>query len=316
MRHFLRAVIVLSCAFIGAAGALRAQGPAPTPVITSINPSNVAAGGPGFTLTVTGSNFAASSVVRLNGSNRTTVFAGPTQLMAMIFPGDITAPAQLGITVFNPSATSPGFTSNTVILAVGNPPPTLASAAPGFLAQGVGSVRMTLLGANFRPGATVVISPPLTSLGNSTGAVQATDIAIEGVQRVSGNLLIVEISLGPEATTGLRGVDVVNTDGSSTAGGLTFAGTTQPLRISAGSSLAAPLSVVTIAVTHPRDGTLVMQGDDLYGEAILAGTGSGTVAGEWLWDGNVTEQFVSVFAGGQRATLRTQRSFPTSFLGV
>lgn len=316
MRVFLRAAFVLSCAFMLVAAALHAQGPAPTPIITSINPSNVAAGAPGFTLTVTGSGFAANSVVRLNGSNRATVFAGPTQLMAMILPGDIAAPGQIGITVFNPSATSPGFTSNTAILAVGNPPPTLTSAAPGFLAQGVGSVRMTLLGANFRPGATVVISPPIASLGNSTGAMQATDVAVESVQRVSNNLIIAEISLAPEATAGLRGIDVVNADGSSTAGGLTFVGTTQPLRISAGTSLAAPLSVVTIAVTHPRDGTLVMQGDDLYGEAILAGTGSGTVIGEWLWDGNVTEQFVSVFAGGQRATLRTQRSFPTSFLGV
>lgn len=292
------------------------------PTINSVNPSSVTAGGSSFTLTVTGSGFVAASSVRVNGNNRATMYASANLLMATVLASDISAPASLSITVFNPIATSPngGIASNAVALQVSAASlPTLTSVAPGFVAQGASEIRTTLIGTNFRPGATVVISPPIASVSNSTASVQATDIAVESVQRVNGNLIVAVISLGPEANVSLRGVDVVNTDGTNTgspaAVAVTGSGTTQPLRISSSTSLGAPLSVVTIAMTHPRDGTLVMQGDDLYGEAILAGTGSGTVIGEWLWDGNVTEQFTAVFSGGERVTLRSQQSFPTAFLG-
>ena len=36
----------------------------PLPTITSLNPSSVVTGGPGFTLTVAGSNFSSGAVVR------------------------------------------------------------------------------------------------------------------------------------------------------------------------------------------------------------------------------------------------------------
>lgn len=322
MRRAGLAQFIAVCALLALAAPLHAQlGP---PTINSLNPSTVTAGASGFTLTVTGSGFVPASVVRVNGNNRATMYASANLLMATILASDISAPAALSITVFNPIATSPngGISSNAVALQVSAAPlPTLTSAAPGFVAQGASEIRMTLVGTNFRPGATVVISPPIASVSNSTANVQAPDIAVESVQRVNGNLMVVVISLASDANVSLRAVDVVNTDGTNTgspvgvAGAVTGSGTTQPLRISSSTSLGAPLSVVTIAMTHPRDGTLVMQGDELYGEAVLAGTGSGTVVGEWLWDDNVTEQFSVVFAGGERVTLRSQQSFPTAFLG-
>src|SRR5262249_44296798 len=58
------------------------------------------------------------------------------------------------------------------------------------------------------------------------------------------------------------------------------------------------------------------QGGDLYGEAVLAGSGNGTVIGAWVWDGNITEQFTTVMAGGGRVSLRSRLSFPTTFIGV
>ena len=41
------------------------------PTLTTLSPSSTAAGGPGFTLTVNGSNFASGSVVRWKGADRT-----------------------------------------------------------------------------------------------------------------------------------------------------------------------------------------------------------------------------------------------------
>ncbi|HTS12729.1 MAG TPA: IPT/TIG domain-containing protein [Candidatus Limnocylindrales bacterium] len=290
------------------------------PVITSLNPPNATVGGAGFTLTVNGMNFINTSVVRVNGANRATTFLGATQLQTAIMAADIAAPGNLTITVFTPVVGVPGggFTSNAALLTVAAVlPPTLTTVAPGFTAQGASQMRMTLMGANFRPGATVVISPPIASVSLSTANQPAADIFVDQVSVISGNLIVATISVSGIATPALRAVDVVNSDGTST--GVTplgAPGTSQPLRITLSNSLGAPLSVSTIALTAPRNGTLVMQGDELYGEAQLAGTGSGTVIGAWLWDGNVVEQFTGTFSGGESVTIRSLHSFPTSFLGT
>src|SRR5207247_9884000 len=44
----------------------------PVPSITSINPTSATAGGTGVTVTVSGSNIISTSVLRWNGSNRST----------------------------------------------------------------------------------------------------------------------------------------------------------------------------------------------------------------------------------------------------
>jgi IPT/TIG domain len=292
-----------------------------TPVITSLSPSTVAAGSGAFTLTVNGSNFVAAASIQANGSNLATVFLSATQLQATVPAALTAAPGSVAITVFNPVVGVPGggFTSNTALLTVGaapGPPPVLISASPGLAAQGASQLRLTLLGRDFRPGATVVISPPLPSVTASTGTVQASDVAVDGVTFVNPNVLVAYVSLSPTAAAGLRAVDVLNSDGTSTGFGGAPPGSSQPLQISLSNSLGAPLAIATVAVISPRPGTLVAQGDELYGQAILAGAGSGTVTGEWLWDGNVTEQFATTLAGGQSVTLTSQRSFPTSFLGV
>jgi hypothetical protein len=56
----------------------------PVPTLTSISPISAPAGGPAFTLTVTGSNFITTSKVRWNGADRTTTYVSATQLTAAI----------------------------------------------------------------------------------------------------------------------------------------------------------------------------------------------------------------------------------------
>jgi hypothetical protein len=288
------------------------------PVIASISPPSVASGGLNFTLTVTGSGFLANSVVQINGSNRPTVYVSGLKLTATIFSSDIVTPSTLLVTVFNPFAAGGGLTSNGVQLAVSAAPsPSLISVSPGFTSQGGDHVRMTLIGANFRPGATVVISPPLTSVSNSNGRTRATDVAVLSVTVVNSGLMTALFSASPKAALGLRAVDVLNLDGTSTAGGFTngASGTSQPIEVESSNSLGAPLSVLNMALLHPRDGTVVMQGQELNAQAILAGTGTGTVIGQWVWDGNVVEQFSASIVGGQSTTIQTRQSLPTWFLG-
>ena len=71
--------------------------------MTGVAPGTVTAGGPAFTLTVTGSNFVNASRVRWNGVDRTTTVVSATQLTAAIPAGDIVAGGAAQVTVFNPS---------------------------------------------------------------------------------------------------------------------------------------------------------------------------------------------------------------------
>ena len=75
---------------------------AAAPTLTSLSPSAAPAGGPAFTLTVTGANFASGATVRWNGSSRTTTFVSATQLTAAITAADIAGAGSAQVTVVNP----------------------------------------------------------------------------------------------------------------------------------------------------------------------------------------------------------------------
>lgn len=72
------------------------------PSVYSLSPWGVAAGGPAFTLALSGSNFVVDSVVRWNGSDRPTTFVNSNELTAQIPASDIAATGTASITVFNP----------------------------------------------------------------------------------------------------------------------------------------------------------------------------------------------------------------------
>ena len=75
----------------------------PSPVLNSISPATVDAGSPVATLTVTGSNFAAQSVVRLGNTDLTTLFQGSTQLSAQVPPSMLTIAQSLPLIVVTPA---------------------------------------------------------------------------------------------------------------------------------------------------------------------------------------------------------------------
>jgi hypothetical protein len=75
--------------------------PPVTPAITSVTPANATAGGAGFTLTVTGTNFIPDSVVDWNGAARTTTYKSATSLQAQILTTDLATAGTIEITVLN-----------------------------------------------------------------------------------------------------------------------------------------------------------------------------------------------------------------------
>jgi hypothetical protein len=74
----------------------------PLPALTSLSPPSQPKGGPGFTLTVNGSDFVSGAVVRWDGSDRTTTFVDATQVTAAISASDIAVHDTVDVTVFNP----------------------------------------------------------------------------------------------------------------------------------------------------------------------------------------------------------------------
>ncbi|MBX3277112.1 MAG: IPT/TIG domain-containing protein [Acidobacteria bacterium] len=74
----------------------------PLPVLASIDPTTANAGDPALVLTVTGMDFRPPSVVRINGSDRPTIYISSTMLTAQIAAGDLIDGGGYSITVFTP----------------------------------------------------------------------------------------------------------------------------------------------------------------------------------------------------------------------
>ncbi len=109
-------IATLSLVGCNEADILVASGMNPVPTITALSPSSVTAGGAAFTLTIEGSNFIPGSLVRWNGSDRTTTFVSNMHLTAMIPASDIVLAGVAQVTVANPAPG--GGTSNAVSFSV------------------------------------------------------------------------------------------------------------------------------------------------------------------------------------------------------
>jgi IPT/TIG domain len=168
----------------------------PVPALTSINPNAATAGDPGFTLTLNGNNFIASSVVRWNGANRTTTYVSPTQLQANIPAADVAAAGSAAVTVFNPGpggGLSAGQTFTINAAPVNNPVPTLTSINPNAATAGDPGFSLTVLGSNFVAGSVV----------RWNGADRATTF-------VSSSELRADISTADLSSAGNASVSVFN----------------------------------------------------------------------------------------------------------
>ena len=116
------AALTASCGG-GASGPANSSPPPPPPIspptISSLSPASATAGDPGFTLTVTGINFANPSKVQwTNTANPgfiggTATFVGATQLTLQISAADIAIPASVQVTV-----SSNATNSNTLTFAI------------------------------------------------------------------------------------------------------------------------------------------------------------------------------------------------------
>jgi hypothetical protein len=186
----------------------------PAPAIAAVFPNSIVAGSAGFPLTINGSGFVPGSSARWNGANRQTTFISSTQLSAQIVGGDVLSVGNASVTVANPAPG--GGSSNSVtftVLPQPLPPPVLNNITSTVVAQGARQTRLTLVGANFRPGARVVIG----ASPSNPGLMPAADIIVESVNRLNDTTIQALVSVSPQASLETRSVDVINSDNSSTS---------------------------------------------------------------------------------------------------
>jgi hypothetical protein len=119
-----------------------------TPVIQTLNPDTINAGGPAFTLTVTGTGFANGAAVLWNGTPVTTTFVSVSQLTATIGANLIATPQTVNVSVV-----SQGLNSNTVSLPVRV---FISSLSPTSAVVPAAALTLTVNGSGFANGSVVL----------------------------------------------------------------------------------------------------------------------------------------------------------------
>ena len=159
---------------------------ATAPILTSISPASAVAGSGPITLTATGSNFTTTSMVQVNGANRSTSFVSSTQLTATLTAGDLANAGSLSITV----TTASSGTSAPLTFTVNNPVPSLASISPSTAAAGGAAFTLTVSGSNFVNGSVVQVNGSSRSTAFVSGtqlsaSIPASDIASAGTLSIT-----------------------------------------------------------------------------------------------------------------------------------
>jgi hypothetical protein len=169
----------------------------PVPTITSISPTSKIIGDVGFPLTVNGTNFVSTSVVKFAGTARATTFVSGTQLTAVILTSDLAVAGPYDITVTNPAPG--GGTSGPQTFTVAKPLHTTTNISPISKTVGDPTFLLTVNGTNFVSGYVVSFN------GNSraTNFVSATQLTatILASDLATGSFPITVIDPSPGGST-------------------------------------------------------------------------------------------------------------------
>lgn len=123
------------------------------PVIASLQPATVIAGGPAFTLVLRGTGFVAASMVNLNGAALPTTYVGPSQMTAAVSAAQISGAGVLNLTVTNPNGSTSAGQSLTVTAG-----PSITSIDPASVTAGSTAFTLVVLGNGFVLGAVVALN--------------------------------------------------------------------------------------------------------------------------------------------------------------
>lgn len=164
----------------------------PVPVASSLSPSSCTAGASAFTLTVTGSSFVSSSVVKWNGTALTTTYVSATQLTASVPAANVASSGSASVTVYTPTpggGTSAALTF-TINAPANNPVPVLTSISPSSCTAGASAFTLTVTGSSFISSSVVkwngtALTTTYVSATQLTASVPAANVASSGSATVT-----------------------------------------------------------------------------------------------------------------------------------
>lgn len=174
------------------------SGTTPIPILASVSPAKVYAGGPTYTMQLTGSGFTSASTALINGSPRATTYVSGTSLTAQVLDSDIATVGQLNVQVTTPAPG--GGTSNYAYASIDTPLQTtptvaLAPSATAITTAQALTVTVTVSGGsgNAIPTGSVTLSG-----GGFTSAAVALSSGTATINVPAGSL---EAGVDPLAVT-------------------------------------------------------------------------------------------------------------------
>jgi len=177
-----------------------------TPVVDSLLPSVVIAGGPTFNLTVQGTGFVSGATVRLAGVALTTTYLSSAALTAEVPRAAIVNAGQFAVSVSNPD----GTVSNQQMLSV-SAAPAITAFSPSSVAVGSAGFTLSVQGSGFAANATiqlqgVSIKTKVLSSTQVTANISAAQIAF------SAQLSLTVVNPGPpQQVSNVLALSIVNT---------------------------------------------------------------------------------------------------------
>jgi hypothetical protein len=210
---------------------------APVPVLSSVSPAQVYAGGPAYTMQLTGSGFTSASTVLINGNPRSTTYVNGTTLTCQVTAADIATVGQLDVQVTTPAPG--GGTSSQLAVSIQAPPSLTLSASPASVSvaqngSGASTISLTDVGgftgtvalaasglpsgvtASFAAGTTAgtqVLTLSASSTAALGGPVTVTITGTSGALSATTTVSLTvtaEPTFGPSGVTGSNGAITVN----------------------------------------------------------------------------------------------------------
>lgn len=165
----------------------------PVPAVSSISPASANAGGPSFTITVTGTNFINGSVIKWNTTTLTTTYISTTKLSAVVPSSNISAAGSASVSVFTVSpgggaSSSHNFTINSST--ANNPVPGLNNISPNNVTAGGGLFVLTVNGNSFINSSVIkwngnALATTYLSTTQLSAVVPAVNIATAGIATIT-----------------------------------------------------------------------------------------------------------------------------------
>lgn len=135
------------------------------PVLTSLSPASVIAGGDSFTLTINGSNLTSSAVVQFFNTAIPATFVSSSQVTVVISAPLIATAEVISVTAQNQSSSQSNFLS----FRINNPAAQITSLTPSTAMAGSAPLDVTVNGLNFVNGATLGFDGNPLSTNSVTG---------------------------------------------------------------------------------------------------------------------------------------------------